>query len=304
MKSLLIALVLITSAPVFSQINMADSTAKIITYWDKDESQEYHVTFDNWKIENEDTTKHESISYDVTMKVLEATENRYTISWKYHNTQYHSSDTILKRIMEYSNNKEVIYETDELGTFLDVKNKEDIKNYMQRVVNELKKAYQHIPGMNAVLDGVESTYRSDAAITTSAIQDIHLFHTFHGAEYKLGNLYEAVLEGPNLYGEEPFDCHTTVYLDEINDEDNNVILRSEKTIDPNQLMDAAFQYMVKLMQTTGAEIPKRETFDGMTNNTYTASRIHTSGWVIYAINTIIVEAAGNKNVREMVIEIK
>ena len=55
----------------------------------------------------------------------------------------------------------------------------------------------------------------------------------------------------------------------------------------------------------GKNIPERKDFPSLTNETYTASRIHgETGWIIYSIETKEVKAEETTNIEERIIEIK
>ncbi len=86
---LAVMLALPVALPVFSQINIADSTAQAVAYWAKGDKQTYVVTDDKIKIKDGDTTSKERISYEVEITVLEAKEKSYTLQWIYSNFKTH-----------------------------------------------------------------------------------------------------------------------------------------------------------------------------------------------------------------------
>jgi hypothetical protein len=65
---------LLSGLTTFGQINMADSTAQVITYWEKGEKQNYSVTTENIKIKGSDTTSKEMTTYNVEITVLNTSE--------------------------------------------------------------------------------------------------------------------------------------------------------------------------------------------------------------------------------------
>jgi hypothetical protein len=168
----------------------------------------------------------------------------------------------------------------------------------------LRQEYKGTPKMEDVITQVENTYLSKAAIESQAISDAQQFYNFHGAKYKLGEVLEAKIKSPNLYGAEPFDTDISVSLDEINEADNNYILRSSQSVNPEQLAEATYGYLKRMATTMGAPAPKREDLESFTNETLTASRIHGSGWVVYSILTKTVASDKTSNIEERIIEIK
>ena len=74
---------LLTGLITFGQINMADSTAQVITYWEKGEKQNYSVTTEKIRITGSDTTSREMMTYDVEITVLNSSDKSYMIEWYY-----------------------------------------------------------------------------------------------------------------------------------------------------------------------------------------------------------------------------
>lgn len=129
-------------------------------------------------------------------------------------------------------------------------------------------------------------------------------HAFHGAQFKLGEVLELQLKVPNIYGSEPFDSYATVYLDEINEDDNNYIMRTSQEVDKMQLTNATFDYLTTMAKNMNVDPPAREDLKELMNETQTASRIHGTGWVIYSVQTITVTSDNITNVEERIIELK
>ncbi len=288
----------------FAQINMADSTAQVISYWDKGDKQSYTITEEKIKIKGSDTTSKEMTKYDVEITVINADEKSYTVEWLYKNVSTNSKDFATQKLIGMSNNTKVIYKTDEMGVFEEILNWKELKDFILSATATLKKEYSHMDGMDKVIKQVESTYTTKDAIQAAVAKEIQQFHTFHGAKYTLGELLEGQIKVPNIYGTEPFDSRFTVYLDEINEEDNNYIMRSTQEINKEQLTNATYEYLTKMAKSLKVEIPKKSELMELKNESLTSSRIHGTGWVIYSIQTITVAAEESTQINERIIEIK
>jgi hypothetical protein len=295
---------LLSGLITFGQINMADSTAQVITYWDKGEKQNYSVSAEKIKIKGTDTTSREITTYDVEITVLKADDKSYTIEWFYKNLTTNSQNPTVQKLMNITKDMKVVFKTDELGVFVEVVNWKEIKDYIQKATTTLSKGIKDIPEMEKVIKQIETTYSTKAAIESASIKDIQQFHTFHGAKYKLGEVLEGQLKVPNIFGVEPFDSDFTVYLDEINEEDNNFIMRATQEINKEQLTDATFNYLTTMAKNMKIDPPKREDLKELSNETLTASRIHGTGWVIYSVQTTTVTSDNVTNIEERIIEIK
>ena len=109
---------------------------------------------------------------------------------------------------------------------------------------------------------------------------------------------------PNNYGGTPFDVDLAVKLDELNIDADNAVLRMHQQVNSEQLTEATYNYLKKL-GAFGTNMPSRTDFPQLTNDIWTASRIHGgSGWTTYSIETKKVVSQGISNIEERIIQIK
>jgi|688.fasta_scaffold114065_3 hypothetical protein len=303
-KKLLSTLFLATGLTTFGQINIADSTAQVITYWDKGEKQNYSVTTKKIKLKGTDTASKDITTYDVEITVLNQADKSYTIQWLYKDIKTNSTNQTIQKLMNITKDMKVIFKTDELGAFTEVVNWKEIRDYIQKATTSLSKEFAVILEMDKLLKQIAVTYSSKEAVESAAIKDIRQFHTFHGAKYKLGEVLKGQLKVPNLLGTEPFDSDFTIYLSEINEADNNFIMRATQEVNKEQLTNATFDYLTKMANIMKIKSPKREDLKDLKNETLTASRIHGTGWIVYSVQTTTVTSDNLTNIEERIIELK
>jgi hypothetical protein len=303
-KKLLSTLFLATGLTTFGQINIADSTAQVITYWDKGEKQNYSVTTKKIKLKGTDTASKDITTYDVEITVLNQADKSYTIQWLYKDIKTNSTNQTIQKLMNITKDMKVIFKTDELGAFTEVVNWKEIRDYIQKATTSLSKEFAVILEMDKLLKQIAVTYSSKEAVESAAIKDIRQFHTFHGAKYKLGEVLKGQLKVPNLLGTEPFDSDFTIYLSEINEADNNFIMRATQEVNKEQLTNATFDYLIKMANIMKIKSPKREDLKDLKNETLTASRIHGTGWIVYSVQTTTVTSDNLTNIEERIIELK
>ncbi|MBW8331837.1 MAG: hypothetical protein K0M40_07445 [Prolixibacteraceae bacterium] len=297
-------LFILLSVKIFGQINMTDSTAQVIGYWDKNEKQSYIVTQEKYKIKDSDTTSRDFYKYAVDITIVDSTANSYTIDWFYKDYEIQSENALIQKLASITNDMNVRIRTNELGVFQEVINWKDVRDYILKGTRLLKKETKDIPNMDNFMNQLEGMYSTKESIELGAVKEMQQFYTFHGAKYEYGNEYNADMKVASLYGGEPFDTKMTVWLDELNPDDNNFIIRMNQTVNAEQLTNATFDYLVKMAETLKMPAPKREDIPEVSNDTYTASRIHGSGWIIYSIETKETKAEDQTNIEERVIEIK
>ena len=176
---------------------------------------------------------------------------------------------------------------------------------MKKSIGQIKTDFKDIPNMDKLFQQIEGMYSSKTAIESAAIQDAQQFYTYHGGKYSFGETLEFSLQVPNMYNQDkPFDSKVTLYLDELNPDDNNFIIRSSQEVDSEQLTNTTFEYLTKMAKTMKTKGPKKEEIGQLTNITTTASRIHGTGWVIYSVQTKTVNTIGATNIEERIIEIQ
>ena len=301
-KHILTAFFLLIGFFAFGQINMADSTVQVITYWEEGETQYYTITKKQIQLKGIDTISVEKASYDVEITVLKETDDSYTIQWQYKNL--YSPNPITQKLLDLTSNTKIIYKTDEMGVFIEVENWEEIKNHMEEKANVLKEELKITPEISKAIYHIAESFTTKEAIESVVLKEIQQFHAFHGGKYKLGEILEEQTKVPNIYGNEPFDCYATTCLYEINEENNSSILRATTEIDAEQLLNATLGYLVKIAESINIEYPKREDIGGLKNEMHITSEIHESGWVIFSIRTATVTSDSITNIEELIIEIQ
>lgn len=283
---------------------MTDSTAQVVGYWDKNEKQTYIVTQEKYKIKDSDTTSRDFYKYTVDITVVDSTIDSYTFDWFYKDYEIQSDNALIGKLATVAEDMTVRIRTNELGTFQEVVNWEAVRDYILKGTKLLKKETKDIPNMDNFINQLEGMYSTKESIELGAVKEMQQFYTFHGAKYEYGQEYNADMKVANLLGGEPFDTKVTVWLDELNPEDDNFIIRMKQTVDSGQLTQATFDYLTKMSETLKVPIPKREDFPEVTNDTWTASRIHGTGWIVYSIETKETKAEGVTNIDERIIEIQ
>lgn len=305
MKKFFTLVLTVISATAFGQINTEDSTAQVIAYWSIGDKQNYSVSVNKTKFNGTDTVSDETITYDVDVTVVDSTASSYLVEWFYHNYKISTPNEIVKKLMALSEDMKVLIETDELGAIRGVINWEEVARYLKVTIGKIREEFGQYPMADQMLDQFEGMYTSKQGIEATAIQDAQQFHTFHGGKYLLGEVLEFPLKVPNMYNKDiQLDSKLTLYLDEINPEENNFIIRSSQEVDPVQLTNTTYDYLVSMAKSMGVQSPDRDDIGQLSNVTTTASRIHDSGWVIYSIQTRTVSAKGASSIEERVIEIK
>jgi len=305
MKKLLFSVFLLLSfLRAQGQIYMNDSTVHVIGYWDNMEKQTYTMTHEKLVIRDNETISREFYKYAIDITIVDSTENSYTIDWFYHDYEVQSDNEITKLLFSIAEDMTCTIKTDELGEFKEVVNWEEMRDYILKGTNLIKQEMEHLPDFDKLVTQIENMYSTKESIETVVMHEIQQFYTFHGGAYKLGEIYSADMKVPNGHGDEPFDAEITVWLDEIDPDDNNYILRLKQEVNQQQLVKSTFDYLSKLAEAIGAVGPTLDEIPTLQNEIWIASRIHGSGWVIYSVKTKEITVEGQTNIEETIIEIQ
>jgi hypothetical protein len=297
------AVLLLSTACTVAQINLKDSTAQAIGYWDKNEKQSYAITTDRFKLKGEDTISKSRVEYDVEITIIDSTAQSYIVQWQYRNFRSSSTDEIRKKVDAAQQDLKILFKTDEMGMFEEVLNWQEVRDHVVRTSTVLRKEFSNDPKFEEIMKEIEKIYNSKENIEAIAINDIQQFYLFHGGKYTKSETVEATIQVPNVFGGKPFDADVVIYLDDINEADDNYVLRYEQSTDEKQLLAAVMEYLTKLAKKAGKPAPKAPGFE-LIHQTLVGSRIHDSGWIIYSILTKTVSADETTSVEERVIEIK
>jgi hypothetical protein len=297
-------LIFFLSIQMYGQLNMTDSTAQVVGYWDKNEKQTYIITHEKYKIKETDTLSREFSKYTVDITIVDSTADSYLIDWFYKDYEIQSENPLMKKLSSIADNMHIKIRTNELGVFQEVVNWKEVRDYILKATKMLKKETKDIPNMDDFIKQLEGIYSSKESIELGAVREMQQFYSFHGANYEYGEEYNANMKTGNLYGGEPFDTKVTVWLDELNPEDNNFVLQMKQSVDSEQLTKATYEYITKMAETLKVPAPRKEDMPEVSNDIWTASRIHGSGWVIYSIETKETRTDGQTNIEERIIEIQ
>ena len=197
----------------------------------------------------------------------------------------------------------IVFKTNEVGIFLEVVNWKEIKDHVQKNSEILLKEFKDIT-KDHVLKLMLSAYSTKEGKESNSTNDIQQFHTFYGAQYKLGQVLEASLKVPNILGPEPLDSNITVTLEELNANDNDYMLKATQEIDKKQFINATFNYLKSISKNSETKQLKLEDLNELKHEITTVSLIHVHGWIINSTQIITVNADNITKINERTITLK
>lgn len=200
-----ISLLLLTST-VHAQINVdaseLDSLVRVIGWFNKTDTLEYHLSLVEAIIENGDTTVIEATSSEFRITVADSTKNgyvmRYVPTGVWRNDSTSTEGQLLLAAARSSIGNEVLFSTDELGVFKEITNWKEVYKrataYQQKMID---KAYYEHPELYArqpkqelvkrIKELTEKTLGTKEKMTEQFVA-LKLLFSFHGKELPLGEM--------------------------------------------------------------------------------------------------------------------
>ncbi|MDD2994755.1 MAG: hypothetical protein PHP99_00900 [Paludibacter sp.] len=286
-----------------AQINMEDSTVQVIGYWDKNEKQSYQIQEKKATVVNEDTTSSQEFSYKVDVQIVDSTAESYTIEWKYFDYKYISGPQELKTILTAYQPTKVLVKTDEMGMFAEIINSAEISAAMTKRLKNLIKKYKSDQYLVSEFTALIDKYASKDAVEQLALSEIQQYYNYHGGRYKLDENLSATVKSPFMNLEEGIDAELNVWLSEINVDDNNYILQMSKILDEEAMKKLMYEEAKNDPELTPDEKPEIHDMPQLKVETWAASRIHNSGWIVYSVQTVEVLFDNEKSTEERTIEL-
>lgn len=207
-----------------SQTEVADSALlPFVAYWSEGDIFEFKVK--KVKLEYHDgvLAKADSAVYNSKMKILEEADNYYEIQWDYQQLDLMGAK-LPQEIVQSLNSFEyqpVVYRTDELGTFQEIVNWEELASSMQRVMEQVlfqlasRISDTEASQLRQTIDPILAAYSTKEGIEQLAFKEIPYIHFPFGAEYVIGDTLSYEESLPNLFGDQPLRGDVQVYFSDV-----------------------------------------------------------------------------------------
>ena len=301
-KALFILSFLLFAATISAQINPADSTVQVVTYWDKKEAHTYNMTYEKIKVKGTDSIVNQKVSYTVDIKVVDSTAKSYTIEWKYRDYVLNGADqkrleeTGASKILGLFQGQEVRFKTDENGSFTELLNWREIKKRQEESIKLLVKGAKLPKEIKNVLDKLNSK----ETIQNYVLKDVMQFHNFYGIALSLGKPVEQQLDaGTALTG--PLKSETSLFLEEIDFENREYIVKFLQSFEGEDLNKVLGTVLGELFPdlASKADMSKIK-LDSMDD--YYGALMHDTGWPVSSYYERVIRIGENQSVERRTIE--
>lgn len=238
------------SSSFYAQEKKDSLKIPFISYWSKGDVYKFKVKKFEEKWKDDKIVKNDSIVYDATFTVLDSTETSYKIKWSY---KIDISKTLnlpstITNAMSKVKDMDIIYTTSEVGDFTGIENWEEISTKMKEMTSELMKIFpddidsELKKGMQQLFD----IYTSKEGIETYLSKEIQMFHYPFGVEFNTEEelVYEEEL--PNPFGGNTIKAISTLYFDEVDEENSRCVFYRNMEISPDDTKDLIAEVFKKI----------------------------------------------------------
>jgi len=259
-KTLSLITILLISTNLFSQID----TTKIafVSYWSIGDSYNFKISKIKKQWKEGKLTKDQKQDYIANFKVIDSTENSYTINWSYENdlgNTYKIPEKLLDRFSKYKIT-EIKYKTSEVGYLIEILNWKEVGDTMNSMIvdiievlgdkDEMKK-----DALKTAMQPFKQIYSSKQGVEQLVLKELQYFHFPMGLEYDITEplLYDDEL--PNMLGGRPIKAKAKLYFENVDFEESFCVIKQELSLDPKDTKDLLKQFF-KQMKLGNKEMKK------------------------------------------------
>ena len=259
-KTLSLITILLISTNLFSQID----TTKIafVSYWSIGDSYNFKISKIKKQWKEGKLTKDQKQDYIANFKVIDSTENSYTINWSYENdlgNTYKIPEKLLDRFSKYKIT-EIKYKTSEVGYLIEILNWKEVGDTMNSMIvdiievlgdkDEMKK-----DALKTALQPIKQIFSSKQGVEQIVLKELQYFHFPMGLEYDITEplLYDDEL--PNMLGGRPIKAKAKLYFENVDFEESFCVIKQELSLDPKDTKDLLKQFF-KQMKLGNKEVKK------------------------------------------------
>lgn len=254
-----------------------NESVPFIAYWAKGDSYDFRITKIKQQWKDGLIVKDDSSSYEVNFVVLDSTDINYRIRWTYltNLSEFNIPDELVDKFSKFQIT-EVVYSTNENGEFLGIDNWQEISEMMKGLfseildeieLNQTEKPEDFKLKMQPFLD----VYNSREGIEQLVFKELQFFHFPFGYEFSVKEPLFFEEQLPNMFGGNPLNAESKIYIEEVNFEDSFCVMIKEMKLNPEDtklMLGALFKNMkveeeklAELMENAKIEINDHNRFE-------------------------------------------
>ena len=242
----------------FAQNVATDTSAPVVAYWRLGDKKNLTIKKTVEQTQDGKPTKSSNNTYEVSLRVIDSTKENYTVEWIYKDGGSEiGKNPSLKDFNSLLTNLKIVYKTDEVGSFEELVNYDEIRRFLNQAIDLIVKQSKDTVGMRAVVQQLNQVFSTREGIEQLVLRDITLYHAVYGVEYSVHpTVTETTL--PNFLGGDPWPATVSMKLAQPQPKQNSVQVIIDQEIDQVKAAAIIKQLAQKMAAATGKEVSEKD----------------------------------------------
>jgi hypothetical protein len=233
---------------------VTDSTATVVSYWQKGDFANYTLTQTKEKYDNGKILSKGSSTSKIEISVIDATEESYIINWRYIDIKLNGNkaqNAVFEKFAKLTQGINFKYRTSELGEFKELLNWKEVQAASFKIIDNLVMEYTD-PQMQGILKQTKAVFSTKESIEQIIMKDVQMLHGIYGGEYKLNQKVSGETELPNFLGGAPFPALLNVEMYDLDKKQGVCKIEVSQEIDKGKATKIVRDWMQKSGQSTNS----------------------------------------------------
>jgi hypothetical protein len=227
-----------------------------VAYWSKGDSYLYKVTKTKKSWNRDSLVQDNSNAYLAEFKIIDSTENSYTISWEFKKAfSNYKLDESVEKVLKNFDFKKVIYKTDEYGALVEIVNWKDIAEIVSAVLDDaLSEVKKKFPEKEKELRSLKETFTTEEAIESLIFPELNYLHQMFGYLLPVNGQFDYEDYFPSLFSDEFLRTNSSIYFYEIDPEDEYCVIVNENKVNQGDIQRELAKFFKDLNLKDSGEI--------------------------------------------------
>lgn len=296
MKSIFAFIITLISSLLWAQYHPETESANVLPYWQKGDNFEYFQNEKEYQVNKNDTLIKKNITFDLSVNILEKTDDSFTIEWIIKQDFAQLPEAIRSKFSTQLGAQKFVYKTNAEGVFINLLNFDDIVEYNKKMVEILGTSIQNEKDKEAFKTALEKVFGNENVTEQLIASKINTYHLFYGSQIKKNKPTKSKFESVNPVTKNKIVYNRSFLIEDFNEEDQTYSLYSETMPVKNNLLDEVKSTLEKIISKEAKDMDHFSNFDYI-SKVFQAT--HNSGVVLYQIKRDFIDIDEHEIIKEL-----
>ena len=237
-----------------SQIHL--NSVDVVAYWKIDET--HLVKIKTTTTETETGIKQTfNTTFDVTFKILNASDSGYTLEWIYTNSNLAKDEPAIEsQVINHLINSKIIMRLSETGRFVELVNVTNIKAATELALDKLIKDAKDEASISQ-FKAMRQFISSRQGLEILLLKHVKFYNLLFGLSYKTNEIETNQAKVPNPFGGEPYDVIEKIQVTKLDKTSSTCTIETSKIIEGSTLMASVIEQLQKVSKENLKELNDR-----------------------------------------------